>query len=237
MSIEAVVICSGGMDSVTAAYVARALLHLDGDQMLLVGFDYGQKHVKELDAMLQIAKHELDAHARVVDLSLLGPLLPSALTDVNVRVPHGHYADENMRATVVPNRNAIMLSIAWGIAVAQDASSLWTGVHAGDHPIYPDCRPAFVWAFDAALRIATDGHASPLLSLRAPFLHRSKAEIVKTGHDLRVPYELTWSCYEGGAVHCGRCGTCVERREAFELAGVTDPTQYLGIGSALAETS
>ena len=131
-----------------------------------------------------------------------------------------------MKSTVVPNRNAIMLTIAYAVAVSSGASVVATGVHAGDHFVYPDCRPNFIALFDNMERAATEGFALPELRLDAPFVHISKARIVQLGAQLGVPYEDTWSCYKGGDVHCAKCGTCVERREAFQLAGVVDPTVY-----------
>ena len=163
----------------------------------------------------------------MVDISGIGRLLSgSALTD-DVDVPYGHYAAENMAVTVVPNRNAIMLSIAYGVAVACNASLVACAVHAGDHYVYPDCRPAFIEAFDTMERLAVEGFGDPSLRLYAPFLNKTKAEIVKIGGALGVPYADTWSCYEGGDLHCSLCGTCNERKEAFELAGVPDPTEYV----------
>lgn len=218
-----VTICSGGLDSVTlVAYLAE-----QGHAQQLVAFDYGQRHRKELEyasAAAQRHNYRFD----VVQLARLGPLLSgSALTDARVAVPEGHYADESMKATVVPNRNAIMLSIATGLAVARGAQGVAIGVHAGDHPVYPDCRPEFVDALDAAMRLGTAGfHIKEWTGLLAPFVTSSKADIVCIGAELSVPFEQTWSCYNGAELHCGRCGTCVERREAFELAGVVDPTIY-----------
>jgi 7-cyano-7-deazaguanine synthase len=144
-------------------------------------------------------------------------------------VPHGHYAAPNMAITVVPNRNAILLSISYGVAVAEGAEVVATGVHAGDHFVYPDCRPEFIKAFDEMQKTAVEGFGDGLLRLYAPFVEWSKADIVATGARLDVPYADTWSCYEGGEVHCGECGTCVERREAFQLAGVQDPTIYRSV--------
>ncbi len=149
----------------------------------------------------------------------------SALTD-NIPVPHGHYAALNMATTVVPNRNAILLSIAYGVAVAEGDRIVATGVHAGDHFVYPDCRPRFIEAFDEMQREAVEGFGDESLRLYAPFVEKTKAEIVEVGARLGVPYADTWSCYEGGETHCGLCGTCVERREAFEISGVPDPTRY-----------
>jgi 7-cyano-7-deazaguanine synthase len=131
-----------------------------------------------------------------------------------------------MAVTVVPNRNAIMLSIAYGVAAAEGATLVAFAVHAGDHFVYPDCRPQFVEAFDMMQRQAVAGFGHPDLRLYAPFVKKTKAQIVETGITLGVPYEDTWSCYEGGTVHCGLCGTCNERKEAFQLAGVPDPTEY-----------
>ena len=131
-----------------------------------------------------------------------------------------------MAITVVPNRNAIMLSIAYGIAAAEEAEVVAIGVHSGDHFIYPDCRPEFINAFEHMQKFALEGMGHPRLQLQAPFLALGKHQIVHMGHALGVPFMDTWSCYKGGEKHCGTCGTCVERKEAFELAGVPDPTDY-----------
>jgi 7-cyano-7-deazaguanine synthase len=147
------------------------------------------------------------------------------LTD-DIEVPHGHYAAPSMAITIVPNRNAIMLSVAYGAAVADEAEIVAIGVHAGDHFIYPDCRAPFIESYDAMQRLAVEGCGHPDLRLYAPFVEESKADIVRLGAGLGVPFELTWSCYEGGEIHCGQCGTCVERKEAFALANVPDPTEY-----------
>lgn len=218
---KAIAIVSGGMDSVTLV----EMLHSRGYDLHLVSFDYGQRHKKELVFAAQAAER-LGARHTVVDLSGVGALLTgSALTD-DIAVPEGHYAEETMKVTVVPNRNAIMLAVAYGLAVAEGAEIVATAVHAGDHFIYPDCRPAFVEAFDTMERLAVEGFGCERLRLHAPFVDIPKAQIVKIGAYLGVPYEATWSCYKGGDVHCGKCGTCVERREAFHLANVPDPTEY-----------
>jgi 7-cyano-7-deazaguanine synthase len=142
-------------------------------------------------------------------------------------VPDGHYAEDTMKATVVPNRNMMMLSIAGAVAIAEEAEFVATGTHAGDHFIYPDCRPEFIAAASAALLVGNTGFSSPgFRGIVAPFIHSTKADICATGDVLGVPWDATWSCYKGGAIHCGRCGTCVERAEAFDLAGVDDPTEY-----------
>ena len=216
MKIIAVV--SGGLDSVVLAHKLAA----EGHDLLLLSVDYGQRHRKELAYAARCAGR-LDVEHRVADLRGLAPLLAgSALTDPAVPLPEGHYADESMKATVVPNRNMILASVAaaWAIRARGDAIAL--GVHAGDHAIYPDCRPAFADALDATLAVC-DWH--PVRVLR-PFIGLGKHDICGLGHRLGVPLAETWSCYAGRDRHCGRCGTCVERREAFELSGVPDPTEY-----------
>ncbi|MFD4480386.1 7-cyano-7-deazaguanine synthase QueC [Streptomyces sp. NPDC058471] len=219
---HAVVIASGGLDSTAAAY----LLAAQGASVSLLSFDYGQRHRKELQCAARIAGLLGAAH-EVVDLTAVGRLLAgSALTDAGLVVPDGHYTDETMRITVVPNRNAIMLEVAAAVAVATKADAVAFGAHAGDHFIYPDCRPEFFERITASIRSGNEGFLADGFQLVAPFLHVTKADIVETGAGLNVPFEETWSCYKGGEVHCGTCGTCTERREAFDLAGVTDPTPY-----------
>jgi 7-cyano-7-deazaguanine synthase len=216
----AVLAFSGGMDSTTLA------AHYDsqGYALLLLSFDYGQRHARELTAARTIAAH-YDAEHHVVDLTAVGALLPgSALTDPTVPVPEGHYAAESMRTTVVPNRNAIMANIAAGIASARGAGIVGLGIHAGDHAVYPDCRPAFLNALHLSVKAALTGFPTPLVL--APFVEWSKADIARYAHTLAAPLALSWSCYAGGELHCGRCGTCTERREAFADAGLTDPTVY-----------
>jgi 7-cyano-7-deazaguanine synthase len=221
---RAVVVLSGGLDSTTMAYSLRA----EGYALAAISFDYGQRHRKELDFAEQISA-DLGAAWTLIDLHAAGltsVLAGSALTDDTVAVPDGHYADESMRITVVPNRNAIMLSIACALAVTREAEAVAFGAHTGDHFIYPDCRPAFVRAFSTMVNLAVEGFAS--IDILTPFLSMTKADIVKLGNELHVPFERTWSCYKGGALHCGTCGTCYERREAFALAQVVDPTEYEG---------
>jgi 7-cyano-7-deazaguanine synthase len=218
---KAIAIVSGGLDSVTLAYLLRS----QGYDLHLLSFDYGQRHKKELEFAALCAKR-LDAAFDIIDLSNLGKHLGgSALTD-DISVPDGHYAEESMKITVVPNRNAIMLSIAYGIAVYEQAEVIAIGAHGGDHFIYPDCRPGFINAFDVMEQHAVEGHGHPKLRLEAPFIHLGKHQIVEQGHTLGVPFKDTWSCYKGGEKHCSTCGTCYERREAFALAGVPDPTEY-----------
>ncbi|MCB1651586.1 MAG: 7-cyano-7-deazaguanine synthase QueC [Alphaproteobacteria bacterium] len=214
------VICSGGLDSVTLAHKIAQENTLAG----LLSFDYGQRHKKELGYAQKCAA-ALGVPHKIIDITEVGKVLSgSALTD-NVDVPDGHYAEETMKITVVPNRNAIMLAIAYGAASAQNAKAVATAVHAGDHFIYPDCRPAFIESFAAMQDCAMEGLDK--IEMYAPFLTLNKAAIVREGARLNVPFENTWSCYKGGDIHCGRCGTCVERREAFHLAGVDDPTPYV----------
>lgn len=228
MNKKAIAIVSGGLDSVTLAY----LLKSEGYDLHLLSFNYGQRHKKELDYARKCAER-LGAQHDIIDLSAVTPFLKgSSLTDT-IDVPEGHYAAPNMAVTVVANRNAMMLSIAYAVAVAEGAEVVATGVHAGDHPIYPDCRPTFIAAFDEMERIATEGYSHPGLRLVAPFVNIGKHDIVKLGAELGVPYEDTWSCYKGGNKHCAHCGTCVERVEAFKLAGVTDPTEYEDVKYAL----
>lgn len=216
-----VAIVSGGMDSTVLAYS-----YAEQGPVLLVSFDYGQRHAKELTYAARTAAM-LKAEHLVIDLRSVGEhLTGSALTDASVDVPLGHYADETMRSTVVPNRNAIMLNIAAGIAIARGSEVVGTAVHAGDHAIYPDCRPDFIIAQTLALKFGNEGFANSDFRVDAPFVLQDKAWIAELGDRLGVPWEHTWSCYQGGEQHCGECGTCVERREAFQLANVPDPTAY-----------
>ncbi|WP_159945464.1 7-cyano-7-deazaguanine synthase QueC [Nocardiopsis sp. FR26] len=224
-----VVVASGGLDSTTLAH----LLHRRGSPLTLLAVDYGQRHRVELDFAKRTADR-LNAGFERVDLLGLGRLLTgSALTDRAVDVPDGHYTDERMASTVVPNRNALILDMAVGLAVSRGASAVAFGAHTGDHPIYSDCRPEFVESFTCTSRIANEGSLDSRFQVLAPFLAMTKAQIVSVGAELGVPFEETWSCYRGQVVHCGRCGTCVERREAFSLAGVQDPTAYASTDDSL----
>ncbi len=217
--MKTLVVCSGGLDSVSLAHMVAAERDLAG----LISFDYGQRHVKELQ-FARAAAERLGVPFKLIDMRAIGAhLTGSALTDDRA-VPDGHYAEETMRVTVVPNRNAIMLAIAFGAAAADGAEAVATAVHGGDHFIYPDCRPGFIRAFDEMERLAMDGYAA--VRLYTPFVDQPKSAIVAAGARHGTPFAQTWSCYKGGARHCGRCGTCVERREAFDLAGVPDPTEY-----------
>jgi 7-cyano-7-deazaguanine synthase len=217
--MKTIVVCSGGLDSVTLAHKVAQEQSLLG----LISFDYGQRHKKEL-AFAKACADRLGVEHIMLDISAIGARLSgSALTD-NVNVPDGHYAEQTMKITVVPNRNAIMLAIAYGIASAKGADAVAAAVHGGDHFIYPDCRPPFINAFETMQNFALDGVSQ--IKLYTPFLTKTKADIAAEGARLNVPFDQTWSCYKGGEIHCGRCGTCVERQEAFHLAGVQDPTPY-----------
>lgn len=215
---KAILILSGGMDSATLLYKLLA----EDFEVKALGFDYGQRHARELIHASEIAAKEgVEFHE--IDLTSIKPLLKgSSQTDPSVPVPHGHYAAENMKLTVVPNRNMIMLSIAAAFAMSEKAKWIAYAAHAGDHAIYPDCRPEFTDALVKALGLA-DWHTVGLLR---PFIELTKGQIVELGERLAVPYHLTYSCYEGGEVHCGLCGTCTERKEAFAHANAIDPTTY-----------
>jgi 7-cyano-7-deazaguanine synthase len=218
---SALVLLSGGLDSTTAFYKAL----WEKDDVTAISFDYGQRHRKELESSLDFAEmHGVPWSS--INLQSLGELLKgSSLSDLNVPVPEGHYAKETMKSTIVPNRNSIMLSCAVGVAVANKIQEVWAAMHAGDHAIYPDCRPEFISSLNATIRFA-NAWEDPIPQVVTPFIGYTKDMIVQLGADMGVPYERTWSCYEGGEIHCGRCGTCVERQEAFALARVDDPTAY-----------
>lgn len=213
------VLLSGGLDSTTAVAMSADANRLGG----AIAVDYGQRHRRELDAAAAVAKH-YGVPLTTLDLRAWGRLLTgSALTDPTVAVPHGHYAAANMATTVVPNRNATFLMAAVGVAQANGHDVVVTAVHAGDHAVYADCRPAFIAAADRAARLSTDS----AVGISAPFAYLSKTEIAAIAATVDAPLQLTWSCYEGGDAHCGRCGTCVERIEAFRDAGLVDPTRYV----------
>jgi 7-cyano-7-deazaguanine synthase len=216
--VKTVLAYSGGLDSTV---LMHQLLD-DGDQVLALSVDYGQRHRVELEYAERSAER-LGVEWRLADLSNVGQLLGgSSLTSPEIAVPHGHYAEESMKQTVVANRNMIMLAVAAGWAISRRAERVAYAAHTGDHAIYPDCRPEFAEAVDRAIRLA-DWHE---IYLYCPFVRLTKAQIVTRGAELGVDFVRTWSCYEGGRIHCGRCGTCFERREAFLEAGVMDPTEY-----------
>lgn len=219
--MKIVVTLSGGLDSTVLA----AYLKDQGHELRAVSFSYGQRHERpELMAARNVAGH-LDIPHRVLSLNgVLGNINPDSsqllATNPATRVPEGHYAEDNMKATVVPGRNLLMIAAATAYAASYDCHAVAMAAHAGDHPIYPDCRPDFLMAAGNATAL---GYSTNLLF---PFADQTKTDIVRTGHQLGAPLASTWSCYNGGEHHCGRCGTCVERAEAFHLAQVPDPTRY-----------
>lgn len=216
--MKVVVLCSGGMDSVTALHWARARHEVDA----VLSFDYGAKHNhREIPFAAEHAKL-VGAPHRVILLDFIGRLFASALLKSGGDIPEGHYADENMKRTVVPFRNGIMLAAAAGFAESTGAGALVIAAHTGDHTVYPDCREDFMRAMGDAMKLGT--YAG--IRLLRPFVALTKGQIAAEGARLGVDFGRTWSCYKGGAVHCGQCGTCVERREALLQAGLSDPTVY-----------
>lgn len=215
--MNVVLLYSGGLDSTVLLYHLRS----EGHEVRCLSVDYGQRHARELAAARSICEG-LGVEQRLVDLGSVTPLLAGSALTGEVSVPLKPYDAESLKTTVVPNRNMMMLSVATAWAVSLKYNAVAYAAHGGDHEIYPDCRPAFAEAMDRAMQLC-DWHPVRLLPV---FVGRSKADLVNIGEELGVPFGETWSCYLGGAAHCGRCGTCVERREAFESAGVTDPTVY-----------
>jgi 7-cyano-7-deazaguanine synthase len=216
--MNVVVLCSGGMDSVVALHWAAQ----EHAVSLVASFDYGAKHNhRELPFAAEHAV-KLGARHEVVTLDFINRLFASDLLKSGGEIPEGHYEAANMKQTVVPFRNGIMLSIAGGLAESIGAEGLVIAAHGGDHAIYPDCREDFMRAMGEAMALGT--YAG--VRLLRPFIAMSKAQIAAAGARLGVDFARTWSCYKGGPVHCGKCGTCVERREAFAMAGLSDPTQY-----------
>ena len=187
-----------------------------------ISFDYGAKHSARELPMAAAQAAELGVRHEVVNLDFVDRLFSSALLRSGGEIPEGHYAAETMKQTVVPFRNAVFLSIACGFAESTGAEGLVIAAHGGDHAIYPDCREEFMAALGEAMRLGT--YAG--VRLLRPFIAMTKGDIAAEGARLGVDFAKTWSCYKGGARHCGRCGTCVERREAFAEAGVPDPTDY-----------
>jgi 7-cyano-7-deazaguanine synthase len=216
---KTLIVYSGGMDSTVLLYYLRS----EGHTLHALSINYNQRHKKELDCAQAITSHLGITHD-VVDLSSAGALFGkgSSQGDASVAVPEGHYTSENMRLTVVPNRNMILLAVAGGIAIANGCEAVAYGAHAGDHAVYPDCREEFAAAMNTAFSLCHE----PGLALLRPFVHKTKAEIAALGAALGVPFEKTWSCYQGEDLHCGRCGTCTERLLAFKEAAIVDPTTY-----------
>ena len=217
MTQKVVVIYSGGMDSFTV--LNKALQQ--GHDVYALSFDYGQRHVKELKVAANVCE-KLNVPHKIVDISAINQLIGgSSLTD-DIDVPEGHYEEESMKSTIVPNRNMILLSLAVGYAVSLKASKVYYGAHSGDHAIYPDCRPEFVKKMDDVCRIANYDE----VEIVSPYLKNSKIDILTDGLKMGLDYGKSWTCYNGREKACGKCGACQERLEAFEKNNVTDPLSY-----------
>jgi 7-cyano-7-deazaguanine synthase len=213
---DSVIILSGGMDSTTLLYDQQERI------ALAVTFDYGSKHNAREIPFAELHCRRLGIKHVVVKLDFMTKYFKSSLLQGGEDIPEGHYAEENMKSTVVPFRNGIMLSIAIGMAESAGLQHVMMANHSGDHTIYPDCRPEFVDAMSEAGRVGT----FPGITLLCPFTNMTKGDIARRGRELGIDYAETWSCYQGGERHCGRCGTCVECREALEQAGIIDTTEY-----------
>lgn len=217
MSNKAVVIYSGGMDSFTVLNKAVK----EGKEVYALSFDYGQRHVKELEYAARVCE-QLNIPHKIVDISAINSIIAgSSLTD-DIEVAEGHYEAENMKNTVVPNRNMILLSLAVGYAVSLEANEVYYGAHSGDHAIYPDCRPEFVKRMQDVCKIANYEE----VDIVVPYLDTDKIEILADGLNMGLNYADTWTCYNGREKACGKCGACQERLEAFEKNNATDPLEY-----------
>ncbi len=214
---DCILILSGGMDSVTLLYDYQERI------ALAISFDYGSNHNAREIPFARMHCERLGIPHHVIPLDFMTTYFRSSLLSGADDIPEGHYADENMKSTVVPFRNGIMLAIATGMAETNDLSYVMMANHGGDHTIYPDCRPEFVEAFDAAAHAGTYNG----VHLLSPYCHMTKSQIAARGRELGINYAETWSCYKGGDKHCGRCGTCIERKEALAEAGIPDPTNYV----------
>lgn len=217
--MKTVVLVSGGMDSVVALYDAAA----NHEVIAGISFDYGSKHNHCEIPFAEYHCEKLGFPHQTIPLQFMNDCFDSHLLKDGGDIPEGHYEAENMKQTVVPFRNGIMLSIAAGFAESQGAEAVSIAAHSGDHAIYPDCRSDFMNPMAEAISAGT--YAS--IQLLRPFLEMRKEDIASRGFELEVDFAKTWSCYKGGDKHCGKCGTCVERKEAFELCGQSDPTDYL----------
>lgn len=213
---DSVIIVSGGMDSVTLLYDMKDRIALG------ISFDYGSNHNKREIAFARLHCERLGIKHIVIELDFMHRYFKSSLLEGADAIPEGHYADENMKSTVVPFRNGIMLSVAAGVAESNGLKYLMIANHGGDHAIYPDCRPEFISAMSAATKAGT----YPGIEVIAPYTNMTKGDIALKGKSLGIDYAETWSCYKGGERHCGKCGTCVERREALAYAGIEDGTEY-----------
>lgn len=216
MERDSLIILSGGMDSVT-------LLHDKAESIALaVTFDYGSNHNKREQEYAAYHCKELGIEHIIIPLDFIHQYFKSSLLEGAEAIPEGHYAAENMKSTVVPFRNGIMLSIACGLAESRGLKHVCIANHFGDHAIYPDCRANFIAHMNAAMERGTYLN----VSIIAPYTGMTKTEVAKIGKELGIDYSKTYSCYKGGEKHCGKCGTCVERKEALHDAGIDDPTEY-----------
>lgn len=216
--MKVIVLLSGGMDSTTLLY----LMHKQHEVVGAVSFDYGSKHNHKEIPYAQYHCEKLKIPHTVIPLGFIGEHFSSALLKSGGDIPEGHYEDKSMVQTVVPFRNGIMLSVAAGLAESLGADAIAIAAHSGDHAIYPDCRDEFMSDFASAISRGTYAN----IKLLRPFVSVRKEDIVTQGVALTVDFSETWSCYKGMDLHCGVCGTCVERKEAFKIAGVNDPTHY-----------
>ncbi len=213
---NSVIIVSGGMDSITLLYDHK-------DEIALgISFDYGSNHNAREIPFAKMHCERLGIKHITINLDFMHQYFKSSLLDGAEAIPEGHYADDNMKSTVVPFRNGIMLSIAIGIAESNNLDQVFIANHGGDHTIYPDCRPEFINAIDAAATAGTYNNVKVV----APYTKITKSDIARIGKKLGIDYTETWSCYKGGEVHCGKCGTCLERKEALAEAGIEDKTIY-----------
>ena len=215
---DCLIVFSGGMDSTTMLYEYRDRI------AMAVSFHYGSNHNDKEIPLAALHCERLGIVHKVIDLPFIKELFCSSLLQGGEAIPEGQYDDQNMRSTVVPFRNGIMLSIAAGLAENEGLQYVMLANHGGDHAIYPDCRPSFVAAFSKAAESGTYNG----VQLWAPYTNLTKADIARHGKALGIDYSETWSCYKGGIHHCGKCGTCQERREALREAGIEDRTVYEG---------
>lgn len=216
MKKNSVIIVSGGMDSITLLYDHK-------DEIALgISFDYGSNHNAKEIPFAKMHCERLGIRHITINLDFMHQYFKSSLLEGADAIPEGHYASENMKSTVVPFRNGIMLSIAIGIAESNELDQVFIANHGGDHTIYPDCRPEFISAIDKAATAGTFNRVRVV----APYTDITKSDIARIGKRLGIDYTETWSCYKGGEKHCGKCGTCVERKEALAEAGIKDDTEY-----------